>query len=122
MQPITFPDDGFCVSTGGDGSGDGGGTASPDVVFAAKKSSHRPAGKGCIQYGESQEIRFKGAGNFYTDRRVAFTKPLPEGYLEASSVVFSSHAVYRDETITLVFNDDNGSTWIFELSVRAVCK
>jgi hypothetical protein len=118
MQPITFPDDGFCISTNGDGSG----TASTDVVMAARKSPHRPAGKGCIQYGESQEIRFSAPGYFYTDRRIAFTKPLPEGSLGASSVIFSSHAVHRDETITLVFNDENGSTWIFELSVRAACK
>jgi hypothetical protein len=117
MQPITFPDDGFCISTNGDGSG----TATAEVAFVAKKSPQRTAGKGCIKYGESQEIRFNAPGYFYTDRRIAFTKPLPEGSLEASSVIFSSHAVHRDETITLVFNDDNGSTWIFELSVRAAC-
>ncbi len=117
MQPITFPDDGNCVATGGNGNG----LTAEVLIETAKKSTYRNPGKGCIQYGERQEIRFKSGGNFYTDQKVAFAKPLSAGYMGPSSILFSSPALSRDETITLVFNDDNGSTWLFELSVRPAC-
>jgi len=117
MQPITFPDDGNCVATGGNGNG----LTAEVLIETAKKSTHRTPGKGCIKYGERQEIRFTAGGTFYTDQKVAFTKPLSAGYMGPSSIIFSSPALHRDETITLVFNDDNGATWLFELSVRAAC-
>jgi hypothetical protein len=116
MQPITFPDDGNCVATSGND------LQAEALIKTASKSTHRTPGKGCIKYGERQEIRFKSGGTFYTNQKIAFAKPLSSGYMGPASTIFSSPALSRDETITLVFNDDNGSTWLFELSVRPACE